>query len=281
MLTEEYRRFRDLQKKHSLLYIFFIAVKYLFSKDLVFAISKLKLLIKFISHNTLNKINLDKQKYITEENLDFIFKKFNTDKGTNFYKKNQILQGHGFAKFYEKNFQDIKNNDLNILELGVLDGGSTASFFHFFKNAKLYCIDLNSREFKYKSNRINYFEINLRDKEKINNFVKDHLNFFDLVIDDASHLKSCILENLQNFIPSLKNQGFYIIEDYKYPEFYKAKNDIFDEINISDLLDSINRRKFIKSSIISNEILYKLFESKNVNLYKGLNKNSHIAFIEF
>ena len=120
-------------------------------------------------------------------------------------------------------------------------------------------------------------------KLRFGEFDKDwkYLNFFDLVIDDASHLKSCILENLQNFIPSLKNQGFYIIEDYKYPEFYKAKNDIFDEINISDLLDSINRRKFIKSSIISNEILYKLFESKNVNLYKGLNKNSHIAFIEF
>ena len=88
------------------------------------------------------KINL-KSLEITNPNLfnltlNDLFEYFNSDKGNFFLnqytrsRKKDKIQGHQYAFFYDKYFKDIKNNQLNILELGSFKGGAAAAFSFFF-----------------------------------------------------------------------------------------------------------------------------------------------------
>ena len=94
------------------------------------------------------KKNLDKQ-ILEIASLNELFNYFGTDKGTeviNQYQKtsskiDQKLIGHGYAQFYEKHLNIYKNDKINILEIGTWKGASVAAFYHYFKNAIIFCID--------------------------------------------------------------------------------------------------------------------------------------------
>ena len=53
---------------------------------------------------------------------------------------------------------------------------------------------------------------------------------FDVIIDDGSHYLSDILFSLKTFFKLVNKGGFYVIEDYKHPNYYKelrkARNEL-------------------------------------------------------
>ena len=57
---------------------------------------------------------------------------------------------------------------LKILELGVANGHSIASWHHYFPNSEIYGID-NKKPFKffYKSSRVKYFQLNIFNEKEI------------------------------------------------------------------------------------------------------------------
>jgi len=87
------------------------------------------------------KINLDlfskKNFLLFEKNLNFLFEFFNSDKGEHYIdqyiqpikRKNIKIISHGYSKFYEKYFVELKNNNINILEIGSFYGNSSAALF--------------------------------------------------------------------------------------------------------------------------------------------------------
>ena len=108
-------------------------------------------LVKFIkSTETYKKIyfffsrkkNLDKE-IVKYKNLDNLFNHFQSDKGSrviNPYRNSDSISekfyiSHNFSGYYEKYLKNIKNNKLNILEIGVWKGASTASFFYYLPKA--------------------------------------------------------------------------------------------------------------------------------------------------
>ena len=103
---------------------------------------------KKVVFNLKKKINLDNKK-LKFKNLEDLFNYFGTDKGSkildpyNSRQKKIFVKGHNFGKFYEKNLKKIKNKEINVLEIGVWKGASTASFFYYLPNAKFVAIDRN------------------------------------------------------------------------------------------------------------------------------------------
>jgi hypothetical protein len=98
---------------------------------------------KIFSEKKINLENLE----ISDSNLfnltlNDLFEYFNSDKGNFFLnqytrsRKKDKIQGHQYAIFYDKYFKDIKNNQLNILELGSFKGGAAAAFSFFLKIQK-------------------------------------------------------------------------------------------------------------------------------------------------
>tara|TARA_B100000287_G_scaffold65309_1_gene56817 strand:+ start:57 stop:821 length:765 start_codon:yes stop_codon:yes gene_type:complete len=221
------------------------------------------------------KIDLDKIQN-NEKSLNELFNYFGTDKGTSvknpYNKKSEEIFGHGFAQFYEKHFNNFKNEKINFFEIGTWEGASLASFSKYFNNANLYGLDRNFK-FKYKSKRINFYycdTTNKKDLKKISN--KIGKKKFQVIIDDGSHLLNDIIHNLKFFLDFVDNKGYYVIEDYNHPEYYShLNNSSGDELLIKDIIIKIKDKEFFDSKILNKNDQSKLFESiKEISVHKGI-----------
>jgi len=226
------------------------------------------------------KKNLDIQN-IKYKNLDNLFNYFQTDKGSkviNPYRNSEDVSekyyiSHNFSKYYEKYLKKIKNNKLNILEIGVWKGASTASFFHYLPNSNFVAIDYEPKFF-YKSKRINFFlcdTSNLKSLLKFKkNLIKINVNKFDIIIDDGAHTLSSILNNFIFFFNLLKSGGIYVIEDYKFPNYFAFYRDLKDHFLVDKILFFIKKGIIFKSNLFTKKIIINFIKNiQSINTFKG------------
>ena len=228
------------------------------------------------------KVNIDKDNKSKSLNLEKLFVKYGSDKASFWNKKNY---GHGYTKFYLKHLKKFKKNNINILEIGSYSGASAAAFSKFFYNSNVYCLDINISNFKYYSNKIKVFGLDATNSLSLKNFFKkidkDKKEIsFDIIIDDGSHKLEDILICLSLLFDRLKSKGFYVIEDFMHPNYFKHLDSI-NEPKIDKLIKAIIKKNIFKSKILSRSFQRKLFYNvKAVNKYKGNKKESHILFLK-
>ena len=99
------------------------------------------------------------------------------------------------------------------------------------------------------------------------------------VISD-SLVKPTFTNNIKNFYPILNSGGIYILEDFKFPNYYPHLNDC-SEKKIDEILICLKNKKNFASNILSGEtIQYLLDFIEDIFEYKGLLEDSDIAFIK-
>ena len=228
------------------------------------------------------KINIDLVD-IKEDSLDKLFTYYNTDKAN--FINNGKDRGHGFAKFYETHLNSFKHKKIKILEIGSYSGASAAAFIKFFPNAEIYCLDVNLLNFKYSSKKMHVFGMNSSNNKMMLKFLSkidffETIKNFDIIIDDGSHIQSDQLNALNFFYKHVCSGGFYIIEDYKFPNYFEHLNDV-DDLKIDELVKKINNKESIKSELLSENTIKNLIrDNKKIYEYKGNTKNSDIVFFE-
>ena len=252
---------------------------------------KLSWFYKYFIFKLKKKINIDSY-FFDHKSLDDLLNYFGSDKGTavkNPYNKDsRKIFGHGFSKFYEKNFKHLREKKFNFLEIGTWEGASLASFAKYFRNAEIYGLDRNFK-FNYYSKRIKFIYCDTssgKDLVKLKEyFQKNKIISFDIIIDDGSHILSNILKNFIFFFNLLKSGGIYVIEDYKHPNYFFYLNDLKKHFYVDKILYFLKKKIIFKSSVITKtQIKFLILNIKKIFTYKGIykkkNKNiSDIAFI--
>jgi len=152
-----------------------------------------------------------------------LFNKYGSDKDKN-----------GYSHLYSVLFDRIKDEELNVLEIGIgtmvsgacssmqgympdtyRPGASLRAWNDYFKNSKIYGTDIQ-KDTQFKENRIETFLSDSTDKIMVNNIMANLNIQFDVIIDDGWHLDKAQMKTLENFFPYLKEGGIYVIEDI-YP----------------------------------------------------------------
>ncbi len=231
---------------------------------------------------------LKRKKKIDSDNhngssLDKILAFYGSDKAENTNLDNK--DGHGYSKFYSDQLKEIKSKEINILEIGSYAGASAAAFSKYFRNSKIFCFDINISNFKFSSQKIKVYGLDVNNRKKVNNtleriFKENEFKEFDLIIDDGSHLLSDILKSFNYFFKFVSSHGIYVIEDYKFPNYFDRNKDL-DEILVDELLENIKRKKFFLSNIFNTENQNYLFNSiDSINQFKGSLNISDICFIK-
>ncbi len=228
------------------------------------------------------KVNIDLDN-VNQSSLDELLRNFGSDKANYLQNKQDI--GHGFTKFYTNNLDHLKKKKIKILEIGSYAGASAASFVKYFENSTVYCFDVNISKFDYQSKNIQVYGLDINNKTKLDKTLKkinleSNSNFFDIIIDDGSHYLSDILVGLKFLFKKVKQGGFYIIEDFKHPNYYEYNKNI-NHILFDEVLSYLLKKKIFNSNIISEEYQLYLHENiKRIETYKGNLKDSDICFIE-
>jgi len=228
------------------------------------------------------KINLDQfeknNRSLYNKNLNDLFNLFNSDKGDLYEyqydhpskKKKEKVQAHGYAKFYDDYFKNIKNEKLNILEIGSFYGNASASLFFYFKNAFLYAGDIFPDLFRYKSKRIINFFVNSSKEDSIKNNIINKNIKFDIIIEDASHLLKDQIISLFFLFKSLKAKGLFIIEELDFPDTRKDMNLKNEHPTLREILDKIKKDLDFYSEYIPLENKKYFIENfDKIEVFKG------------
>jgi len=132
---------------------------------------------------------------------------------------------HSYIDVYEQLFEEKKNDINNILEIGIGEpkenkenGGSIKLWYDYFKNSIIYGLDIfdisKINEEIINKERIKLFtSVDAYDLDFIeNNFINNNIKF-DIIIDDGPHTLESMIFFVKYYLPLLKEDGIFVIED--------------------------------------------------------------------
>ena len=151
---------------------------------------------------------------------------------------------HGFIKIYQKHFSILKDQKINILEIGVERGDSLRMWREYFTNASICAIDLHDRNISVDNTEI---LIGDQSDHSFLQSVVSKYGTFDIIIDDGSHQSKHIIASFNFLFNHLSDNGIYVIEDLQtsyQPRYGGSRFNLIKKKSsmnfIKSLADSIN-----------------------------------------
>jgi len=233
--------------------------------------------------------NLDEIDYNKFENktLDYLLEYFGSDKAKKVFdqypkpiqRKKIKIKGHGYSKFYEKYFNEFKNLECNILELGSFNGNALAAFYFFLKKSNIYSGDIHPDILRYKSKRIRNFFIDCGSENSIKKNIVNQDIYYDIIIEDAAHnLKHQIITLFMCF-EKLKSRGIYVVEELDFPDTREDMIENSQGPTLKVILEKIKSNQEFESKYVSKEDKnYFLKHFSSIEIFVG-DKGNEIAFI--
>lgn len=182
-----------------------------------------------------------------------------------------------YFEIYDHFFSNFRDKKINVLEIGVQNGGSLKMWKEYFKNAKIYGLDIDPSCQKFGNKNTRIF---IGDQSNLNflNETAKIIGELDIIIDDGSHIMQDQIISLQTLFPYLQEGGIYLIEDLHtsylqgYGGSYKGENTCLEFLK--ELIDSINRQASAKPDyFIENLSSMHIYKSVAV-LIKGMRNPS-------
>ena len=133
---------------------------------------------------------------------------------------------HHYYLEYAKRFEPIRHKVKKVLEIGVFKGHSMLLWEKYFPNATIYGVDIDLNQ-KHLGNtpkdickgkdRIKLKEFNACDSKELSKVIDegwfDLEEKFDIIIDDGSHHPVHQVQALLLYLPMLKIDGTFVVED--------------------------------------------------------------------
>jgi predicted O-methyltransferase YrrM len=141
---------------------------------------------------------------------------------------------HSYLGLYGELLKSKRETAENVMEIGICNGGSIKLWHDYFKNARVYGVDImhinNVWEGIKRNERIIlHTSVNAYD----DNFVKKEFNGkkFDFILDDGDHTLESMKKYIRLYTPLLKEDGILIIEDvYGWDWIEKLRNEVPEEL---------------------------------------------------
>ncbi|WP_158923697.1 class I SAM-dependent methyltransferase [Acidisphaera sp. S103] len=135
--------------------------------------------------------------------LDEIGLKYGTDKASSH---------HDYLRFYEQFLSPLREEKLNILEIGIFNGASLRMWEEYFSNSTVVGADINGLTRRFARDRVAVEILDQSNIEHLTQLATKH-GPFDIIIEDGAHLWEHQITSLRTLFPFIKDNGLYIVED--------------------------------------------------------------------
>ena len=128
-------------------------------------------------------------------------------------KTDKASQSHDFLHWYEKSLSSWRDRSFLMIEIGIYDGASLATWGEYFQMAKIVGVDIDPRCADY-AHLPNTHAV-IKDGSRLENLdeiIATH-GKPSIVLDDGSHFWHHQIETLRYLWPRLLPGGIYIMED--------------------------------------------------------------------
>ena len=143
-------------------------------------------------------------------------------------------------------FSPFRKNEINLLEIGVQNGGSLEIWGRYFSKAKnIIGVDINEKckQLDFIDPRITLIVGDI-NTEKVEHKIIEVSPEFDIILDDGSHTSSDTIHSFIQYFNYLNKNGIYVIEDLHTSYWHKYEgglNNPYSTISfLKNLLDVIN-----------------------------------------
>ena len=135
--------------------------------------------------------------------LDQLAEKYGTDKGS---------KNHDYTPRYSMYLAQYRDEEFNLLEIGVYNGASVKMWKEYFPKATIVALDIDPNCKQYEEDRVN---IHIGDQTDINflNQVVDQYKHFEIILDDGGHSWKQQIVSFETLFPRLSSGGLYFLED--------------------------------------------------------------------
>ncbi len=192
---------------------------------------------------------------------------------------------HHYCDKYEKFIGNMRFDQINVLEIGILRGESLRTWKEYFPNATIHGIDIDPGCLQYHEERITT-TLGSQNDEIFLRKIENDLGPFRLIIDDGSHVWGDIIKSFEILFPLLSPGGIYVVEDlhtsYNFDFCGDAK--ITSISYLKSLIDNVNsfgmygykyaRAARLKNSLVKEKNLHVHNKIDGIHFYPG------ICFIE-
>lgn len=139
---------------------------------------------------------------------------------------------------YEFHFKSHQKSKLNLLEIGVQDGGGLWTWKKYFPHGNIYGIDIDPSCKRYEGDRVIVF-IGSQEDEIFLKTLSEKIRSFDIIIDDGGHTMRQQLRSFRTLFPYLNYGGIYVIEDLHTSYWPKFGGRIKDENTFIEFLKTL------------------------------------------
>lgn len=188
-----------------------------------------------------------------------------------------------YLDYYDSLFYNSKNDPINLLEIGIQNGGSLETWASYFQNARniIGCdIDENCRVLSYNDPRIKLIVSDVNSPYSYQE-INRTCNELDIIIDDGSHCSVDMLTSFVTYFDMLRPGGIYVVEDTHTLYWQSWGGELSNPFNayifFKKLIDVINFQ-FWDKEMSREEYLSDFF---NPNMIPNFIMNGWIESIEF
>ena len=125
---------------------------------------------------------------------------------------------HWYTQHYQRYFEPMKGQRLNLLEIGVGgnektdEGGESLRMWKtYFRRGRVVGIDICDKT-HFREHRIDIRQCDQTDSEALVRLSSEY-GGFDIIVDDGSHLNQHVITTFQVLFPLLRPNGIYVVED--------------------------------------------------------------------
>ena len=132
---------------------------------------------------------------------------------------------HSYLELYELLLRNKKETAKNILEIGILQGGSIKLWHDYFANAKVYGLDVMPEsqvwsEINNKERIVLHTSTDAYNIDFFNNVLADKK--FDVILDDGPHTLQIMITFISLYSTILEDDGILILEDIQSWDWVKT-----------------------------------------------------------
>jgi hypothetical protein len=190
------------------------------------------------------------------------------------HKGESILKWSNYGDIYDKHFAKFRDQQINILEIGVLKGGSMRIWEKYFPKANIFGIDINEECLQYQSDRTKIFIGDQGDVSFLRN-IKAKIPRVDILIDDGSHRAKDQKITFEEMYYHVRKPGVYLIEDIELNYWLDKDKNNPDNfmLYMKNKIDELNVRRTMNRKISES------YPFKD-NEVRFTNSTSSISFYE-
>lgn len=181
---------------------------------------------------------------------------------------------HKFTPWYHSKLMHLRDQPINVLEIGVFYAQSLRTWKDYFSRANIYGFDINDRRC-FVEDRIFIEQGDQTDVPFIQSVFGDVK--FDLIIDDGGHTMFQQQTTLVNIFDRLKSGGIYILEDL-HTSLMEANKQATTLKLLQDIID--DKSSFESFYVPSADILRVKSQIVTCEVHFTNNRNSVTSYIK-